>query len=120
MSHSHLLKRAFAVASLALLACAGAARAVPEAPLQLGDHGPAVRRLQHELGLAADGVFGPGTQHAVRALQRAHRLGVDGVAGPATWTAANQHAGRDAHTAPATAGTSSASRGHAGSSVRLA
>ena len=49
--------------------------------------GPSVRLAQRFLGIAADGVFGPGTQRAVRAFQRAHGLTADGIVGPATWTA---------------------------------
>ena len=48
---------------------------------------PAVRLLQRRLGVAADGVFGPGTARAVRSFQRAHGLTADGVVGPATWAA---------------------------------
>ena len=47
----------------------------------------AVSRMQQRLGIAADGVFGPGTQRAVRHFQRRHGLAADGVVGPATWTA---------------------------------
>jgi hypothetical protein len=49
--------------------------------------GASVRVLQARLGVAADGVFGPGTARAVRAFQRAHGLTADGVVGPATWSA---------------------------------
>jgi hypothetical protein len=47
----------------------------------------AVRTLQRALGIAADGVFGPGTEAAVKSFQRAHGLTPDGVVGPATWAA---------------------------------
>ena len=49
--------------------------------------GPSVSRLQRRLGLAADGVFGPGTYRAVKRFQRRHGLHPDGVVGPATWAA---------------------------------
>jgi hypothetical protein len=49
--------------------------------------GGAVRLLQRRLGIAADGVFGPGTRRALKRFQRAHGLTADGVAGPATWSA---------------------------------
>jgi peptidoglycan hydrolase-like protein with peptidoglycan-binding domain len=49
--------------------------------------GSAVRLLQRRLGIAADGIFGPGTRRALRRFQRAHGLTADGVAGPATWSA---------------------------------
>jgi hypothetical protein len=49
--------------------------------------GSAVRLLQRRLGIAADGVFGPGTKRALKSFQRAHGLTPDGVAGPATWSA---------------------------------
>jgi peptidoglycan hydrolase-like protein with peptidoglycan-binding domain len=50
-------------------------------------HASAVRLLQRRLGIAADGVFGPGTQAALKRFQRAHGLTPDGIAGPATWSA---------------------------------
>ena len=46
-----------------------------------------VALLQRALGIAADGVFGPGTQAAVKRFQRAHGLVADGIVGPATWAA---------------------------------
>jgi cell wall-associated NlpC family hydrolase len=49
--------------------------------------GSAVRLLQRRLGIAADGVFGPGTKRALKRFQRAHGMVADGIAGPATWSA---------------------------------
>jgi hypothetical protein len=47
----------------------------------------AVVALQRRLGIAADGIFGPGTKAAVKRFQRRHGLAADGVVGPATWRA---------------------------------
>ncbi|MDR2687581.1 MAG: peptidoglycan-binding protein, partial [Oscillospiraceae bacterium] len=66
--------------------------------LRLGDHGFAVRALQYYLDfiarfhpsmgrVAADGAFGPITDHALREFQRIYGLTVDGVAGRATHNA---------------------------------
>jgi peptidoglycan hydrolase-like protein with peptidoglycan-binding domain len=49
--------------------------------------GRSVSLLQNRLGVAADGVFGPGTARAVKRFQREHGLTADGVVGPATWSA---------------------------------
>ncbi len=58
--------------------------------LEIGDAGPAVRRLQTALRDAGfspgliDGEFGAGTEAAVMAFQASHALLVDGIAGPRT------------------------------------
>jgi peptidoglycan hydrolase-like protein with peptidoglycan-binding domain len=52
--------------------------------LEVGTQGETVERMQQMLGVAADGVFGPNTEHAVRAFQAEQGLDVDGVAGPVT------------------------------------
>ena len=45
------------------------------------------RVLQRALGVAADGVFGPGTAAAVKSFQHGKGLTADGIVGPATWSA---------------------------------
>jgi peptidoglycan hydrolase-like protein with peptidoglycan-binding domain len=79
--------------------------------LQNGSEGRQVRILQHSLGVAVDGVFGPGTAAAVRAFQASHGLEVDGIVGPRTSAAL---AGADPAPRAALASTSDghASAGH--------
>lgn len=61
--------------------------------LELGDQGPAVRRLQDALRLAGhseltvDSQFGRATHKAVLAFQAACGLDADGIVGPHTWDA---------------------------------
>jgi putative chitinase len=52
--------------------------------LKKGCTGEAVKRLQDELGLEDDGVFGPGTEAAVKKWQAANGLAADGIVGPKT------------------------------------
>jgi peptidoglycan hydrolase-like protein with peptidoglycan-binding domain len=54
------------------------------AVLKIGEHGPAVAKLQHLLHVSADGIFGDQTLHAVQKFQRAHHLDVDGIVGSHT------------------------------------
>jgi peptidoglycan DL-endopeptidase CwlO len=61
--------------------------------LHVGSRGPAVRALQRQLGIPADGIFGPQTKRAVRSFQNRHGLVVDGVVG--LQTRAALAAGRD-------------------------
>jgi peptidoglycan hydrolase-like protein with peptidoglycan-binding domain len=49
-----------------------------------GTVGEAVKKLQKELGVTADGIFGAGTQKALREFQAKNGLDADGLAGPAT------------------------------------
>jgi putative peptidoglycan binding protein len=71
------------LAAITLLAAASPAEAV----LKRGSHGPRVAKVQRWLGLAPDGIFGPGTKRAVKRFQRRHHLTADGIVGPATWRA---------------------------------
>lgn len=55
------------------------------ATVQRGSRGEAVKLLQRELQLAADGLFGAITEAALRVYQHDHGLLMDGVCGPKTW-----------------------------------
>ena len=52
----------------------GGATASSEVIVKRGDRGSAVRSIQSELGITADGVFGPETERAVKRFQRRHDL----------------------------------------------
>lgn len=52
--------------------------------LRVGTKGAAVKAMQADLGIDADGHFGPGTKKAVMAFQEANGLTADGMAGPKT------------------------------------
>jgi peptidoglycan hydrolase-like protein with peptidoglycan-binding domain len=90
-------RSAILVASVALLCAAavpaladpgasasGGATASTEVVVKRGDRGSAVRAIQRELGITADGVFGPMTERAVKRFQRRHDLVPDGIVGPLT------------------------------------
>jgi peptidoglycan hydrolase-like protein with peptidoglycan-binding domain len=62
----------------------GGATASTEVVVKRGDRGPAVRSIQRELGITADGVFGPMTERAVKRFQSRHDLVPDGIVGPLT------------------------------------
>lgn len=55
--------------------------------LRYNDRNEYVKLLQRELGISADGIFGPLTEEAVRIFQQTHGLKADGVAGCNTWNA---------------------------------
>ena len=79
----------FAAAAVPALAdpgstSSGGASASAEVVVKRGDRGSAVRSIQQQLGLAADGVFGPMTERAVKRFQRRHGLVPDGIVGPLT------------------------------------
>ena len=63
---------------------AGGASASSEVVVKRGDRGEAVRSIQQELGISADGVFGAQTERAVKRFQRGHDLVPDGIVGPLT------------------------------------
>ncbi len=65
----------------------GGASASSEVVVKRGDRGEAVRLIQRELGITADGVFGPMTERAVKRFQRTHDLVPDGIVGPLTRSA---------------------------------
>lgn len=52
--------------------------------LQVGSIGDTVKKLQTELGITADGRYGPGTAAAVKEFQKKNGLAEDGIAGPTT------------------------------------
>jgi len=52
-----------------------------------GMRGPGVVQLQRQLGVTADGVYGPTTLAAVHRVQKRTDLNTDGIVGPATWRA---------------------------------
>lgn len=60
---------------------------VVRSTLKRGTRGPEVAHLQRLLGVADDGVFGPGTDAAVREFQAKNELLPDGVVGRMTWAA---------------------------------
>lgn len=49
--------------------------------------GHSVRAVQHELGIPADGIFGPQSLKALKRFQSSHGLDADGIVGPSTWRA---------------------------------
>jgi cell wall-associated NlpC family hydrolase len=97
---------ALAVTALAAPGVAGASTL----DLSIGSSGAAVRQLQAELGITADGQFGPQTDAAVRSFQRAHGLPVTGLVGPMTraalGTSGAATSGDSTSTAPASLGSS--------------
>jgi len=54
--------------------------------LKKGSKGEEVKKLQSKLGLAADGIFGAGTESKLKEWQKKNGLSADGIAGPATLT----------------------------------
>ena len=60
--------------------------------LRVGSRGQAVKELQEDLGIGADGIFGQGTKKAVMEFQSANGLEADGMAGPLTLAKMNSFA----------------------------
>ncbi len=58
--------------------------------LKQGLQGDDVKALQRQLGIPADGKFGPQTLAAVKAFQRQHGLEADGIVGTKTYSAMSQ------------------------------
>ncbi len=52
--------------------------------LTVGSVGDTVKKLQTELGITADGRYGPATANAVKDFQKKNGLAEDGIAGPTT------------------------------------
>jgi peptidoglycan hydrolase-like protein with peptidoglycan-binding domain len=50
-----------------------------------GQWRPFLASAQRQLGITADGIYGPQTSNALRTWQAAHGLVVDGLLGPRTW-----------------------------------
>jgi putative chitinase len=54
--------------------------------LKKGSNSDDVKKLQEKLGLAADGIFGAGTEQKVKEWQAANGLAADGIVGDGTWS----------------------------------
>lgn len=61
--------------------------------LRVGSRGATVKAMQEDLGIDADGRFGPGTKKAVMEFQTANGLTADGMAGPVTLSKMKSFAG---------------------------
>lgn len=62
-------------------------------PMMQGDD---VKKVQQQLGVATDGIFGPVTEQAVKNFQQEQGLTVDGIVGPNTWAALESSNGETA------------------------
>jgi hypothetical protein len=82
-NHLRSLTKAIAVADNAVVPVIPVAT-LPDT-VQRGSRGEAVKLLQRELRLAADGLFGAITEAALRLYQVGNGLVADGVCGPKTW-----------------------------------
>jgi hypothetical protein len=91
-------RRRGVIAALAVAALLLAPAAAQAKPLKRGSEGPRVAQVQRWLGIAADGIFGPGTRRAVKRFQRGRGLTADGIVGPVTWSALKGSRARKAST----------------------
>ena len=101
-----MTKRLTSVLAAALVAAASPTASAAAAPLERGDRGTRVVKLQRALHVRpADGVFGPGTVRVVKRFQRRHRLTADGIVGAGTWSMLRRaRAARSRSTAATSAG----------------
>ena len=89
-NHMLALRRAILTADFATgitvprLALEGAPVGLPPT-VRFGSRGDAVKTLQRELQIAADGIFGRVTKRELLDYQIEHGLEPDGICGPATW-----------------------------------
>jgi hypothetical protein len=58
--------------------------------LRRGSTGDLVCQIQGKCGVPVDGQFGPATEAAVRRVQRNHEMVADGIVGPLTWKLLDQ------------------------------
>ena len=110
---------AIAATSLVLLVAAPTTTASAK-PLEQGDRGTRVVKLQRELHVRpADGVFGAATLRAVMRFQRRHDLKADGIVGAGTWRMIRRARGARSARTVARRSTSGARITGRGPSVRL-
>ena len=85
--------------------------------LKNGSNGEDVKKLQAKLGLAADGIFGPGTEIKVKEWQAANNLTADGIVGDGSWGKMFPSEGSTPVAVPASSFKLAALKGHVPDSV---
>lgn len=88
------------------------------ATLAVGSRGHAVATIQHRIGVAADGDFGPRTTAALKKWQKAHHVPATGVVDASTWAALPAKAARNACGQPVSGGGVAASCATVGPGAR--